>query len=82
MRDSKSYSLSVSLAEMLNQIPKLSFAERQQLIRCAIEVDDPDLTKEEEALLGKRLEDFVPDQTSGTSLKDLTEQVQKNLRSR
>lgn len=67
---------------MLDQIPKLSFAERQQLIRCAIEVDDTSLTKEEEALLGKRLEDFVPDQTSGIPLEDLKEQVQKNLRSR
>lgn len=38
------YNALMSLAEMLDQIPKLSFAERQELIRCAIALDDLDLT--------------------------------------
>ena len=71
----------MSLAEMLDQIPKLSFAERQQLVRCAIEVDDVGLTKEEEAILAKRVQDFQTGEKSGIPLKDLRERVQKNLRS-
>jgi hypothetical protein len=72
----------VSLAEMLDQIPKLSFAERQQLIRCAIEVDDAGLNNEEETILAKRLQDFHPDEKSGIPLEDLRDRVQKNLRAR
>ncbi len=72
----------MSLAEMLDQIPKLSFAERQELIRCAIEVDDPGLNSEEEAILAKRLQGFHPDEKSGIPLEDLSDRVQKNLRSR
>lgn len=72
----------MSLAEMLDQIPKLSFAERQQLIRCAIEVDDAGLSSEEESILAGRLQDFHPDEKSGIPLDDLSDRVQKNLRSR
>ena len=67
---------------MLDQIPKLSFAERQKLIRCPIEVDDAGLSREEEAILAKRLQDFHPDEKSGIPLDDLSDKVQKNLRSR
>lgn len=48
----------MSLTEILAEIPKLSFAERQELVRHAIEVEDHDLTAEEKAILDKRLEDF------------------------
>jgi hypothetical protein len=72
----------MSLAEILDQIPKLSFAERQELIRRTIEVDDNGLTIDEEAILKKRLEDFEPTATSGVPLEELKERVQKTLRSR
>jgi len=36
----------MSLTEILAQIPKLSFAERQELVRRAIEIEDHDLTAE------------------------------------
>jgi hypothetical protein len=72
----------MSLAEMLDQIPELSFAERQQLIRCAIEVDHAGLNNEEEAILAKRLQDFRPDEKSSIPLEDLSDRVRKNLRSR
>ena len=48
----------MSLTEILAEIPKLSFAERQELVRRAIEVEDHDLTVEERAVLDERLEDF------------------------
>jgi hypothetical protein len=48
----------MSLTEILAIIPKLSFAERQELVRHAIEVEDDELTPDEKVILEKRLEDF------------------------
>ncbi len=55
----------MSLTEILAQIPKLSFAERQELVRRAIEVEDQDLTAEEKAILDERLADFRQNPNSG-----------------
>jgi hypothetical protein len=55
----------VSLTEILAEIPKLSFAERQELVRRAIEVEDEELTPEEKAILDERLEDFRRNAESG-----------------
>jgi hypothetical protein len=46
----------VSFAEILEEIPNLSFAQRQELVRRAIALDDNDLTSEQNALLDGRLE--------------------------
>ena len=48
----------MSFAEILSEIPRLSFAERQKWVRSAIAVDDAELTAEENALLDARMEDF------------------------
>jgi hypothetical protein len=55
----------VSLTEILAEIPKLSFAERQELVRRAIELEDDELTPEEKAILDQRLEDFRRNLESG-----------------
>ena len=55
----------MSLSESLAEIPKLSFAERQQLVRRAIEVEDQDVTAEEKAILDQRLADFRQNPKSG-----------------
>ena len=39
----------MSLTEILEEIPKLSFAERQELVRRAIELEDEEITPEEKA---------------------------------
>ena len=56
----------MSLTEILAEIPKLSFAERQELVRRAIEVEDGELTTEEKVILAERLEDFRRNPNSGT----------------
>jgi hypothetical protein len=55
----------MSLTEILAEIPKLSFAERQQLIRRTIELEDDELTAEEKAILDQRLENFRRNRKSG-----------------
>ncbi len=71
----------MSLNEILAAIPKLSFAERQQLVRRAIEADE-DLTPEEEAILEERLKDFQADPRDGISAESLKSEVVRRLKGR
>ena len=48
----------MSFAEILSEIPRLSFAERQEWVRSALAVDNAKLTAEENALPDARMEDF------------------------
>ena len=72
----------MSLTEILAEIPKLSFAERQELVRRAIEVEDSDLTSEEQAILEGRLEDFRRNPNAGIPANQLRSEVSRRLRSR
>lgn len=69
----------MSLNEILEAIPKLSFAERQQLVRRAIEADE-DLTPQEEAILEGRLQDFRADPQDGVPAKSLKRAVIQRLK--
>jgi putative addiction module component (TIGR02574 family) len=72
----------MSLTEILAEIPKLSFAERQELVRRAIEVEDDELTPEEKAILAERLEDFRRDPNSGIPAEQLKTSVLDRLKPR
>jgi putative addiction module component (TIGR02574 family) len=68
----------MSFAEILEEIPKLSFAERQELVRRAIALDD-ELTPEENALLDARMEDFRQAPDAGIRLEQLRETIAERL---
>ena len=70
----------MSLTEILAELPKLSFAERQELIRCTIELEDQELTPEEKLILEKRLEDFSRNPHSGTPAEQLKGEVLQRLK--
>jgi hypothetical protein len=72
----------MSLTEILAEIPKLSFAERQQLVRRAIEVEDGELTPDEETLLDQLLADFHHNPESGTPAEQLKSSVLQRLKPR
>ena len=72
----------MSLTEILAEIPKLSFAERQQLIRRTIELEDDELTAEEKAILDQRLDDFRRNPHPGTPAEQLKGEVLQRLASR
>jgi putative addiction module component (TIGR02574 family) len=72
----------VSLTEILAEIPKLSFAERQELVRRAIAVEDEDVTPEEKAILDERLEDFRRNPESGIPPEQLKSSVLHRLKPR
>ena len=69
----------MSFAEILSEIPRLSFEERQELVRSAIAVDDAELTAEENALLDARMEDFRRQPDAGIPLEELREHLRQRL---
>ena len=69
----------MSFAEILEEIPNLSFAQRQELVRRAIALDEDDLTPEESALLDARIEDFRRDPQIGIPLEQLREHISGRL---
>jgi hypothetical protein len=69
----------MSFAEILEEIPNLSFAQRQELVRRAIAIDGDDLTPEENALLDARMDDFRRNPDSGIPLDELQDHIAKRL---
>ena len=69
----------MSLTEILAEIPKLSFADRQRLIRRTIELEDDELTPEEKAILDQRTEDFRRNPHSVTRTEQLKGEVTKRF---
>ena len=61
----------MSFAEIPSEIPRLSFAERQEWARSAIAVDDAKRTAEENTLPDARMEDFRRQPDAGIPLSHL-----------
>lgn len=56
---------------MRSSFPRLSFEERQILIRRALELDDPPLSAADEALIAERLAEHHADPSSSVPLDEL-----------
>ena len=59
------------LAQVLEELPTFSVAERQLLIRRALQIDEPSLSPEDEKLIASRLEDHRRDPSSAVSFDDM-----------
>lgn len=68
----------MSFNEVLAELPRLTFEERQILIRQVVELDDPPLSATDEALVEERLAEHHASPASSISLDEL----KKSLRSR
>ena len=68
----------MSFNEVIAELPRLTFEERQILIRRAVELDDSPLTAADEELVGERLAAHHADPSSSVPLED----IKKHLRSR
>jgi putative addiction module component (TIGR02574 family) len=69
----------MSFAEILDEIPNLSFAQRQELVRRALAPDEKGLTPDEDALLDARMEDFRRDPEAGIPLEQLRQRIAGRL---
>jgi hypothetical protein len=67
----------MSLAEVMEELPRLSFEERQLLIRRAIELDDPPLPETDEALIDERLASHRRDPSTSISLDALKTKIRR-----
>ena len=68
----------MSFEEVMAELPALSVAERQLLVRCALELDELGLSQEDETLVEQRLGEHRRDPDSAVAL----EEIKARLRSR
>ncbi len=61
----------MSFAEMLQELPKLTFEQRQLLICRALELDDSSLSPEDEALVEERLAQHLADPASSIPMEEM-----------
>ena len=60
----------MSFNEVIAELPRLTFEERQILIRRALELDDPPLSAADEELVETRLEEHQADPSSSVPLDE------------
>ncbi|HEY6803311.1 MAG TPA: hypothetical protein VI306_07015 [Pyrinomonadaceae bacterium] len=65
----------MSVTEIINQLPHLSFEDRQLLISEALELDDPPLSAVEEELVERRLAEHHLDPNSSIDIEELKRRV-------
>lgn len=61
----------MSLAEILEELPAFTVAERQLLVLRAIELDDQGLSQEDEELIASRIENHRRDPSAVISFDDM-----------
>ena len=71
----------MSFDEVLAELPRLTFEERQFLIRRAIELNDPPLSAADEALIDERLAAYHADPNSSISLDKLNTELHSRSKS-
>ncbi|MDP4845697.1 MAG: hypothetical protein NWR51_00405 [Akkermansiaceae bacterium] len=69
----------MSLAEILEELPAFSMAERQLLIRRAIELDEPGLSDAELSVVKSRLADHEADYSTAVSFEAMKEAVRSGF---
>ena len=65
----------MSFNEVIAELPRLTFEERQILIRRVLELDDPPLSAADEALIEERLAEHHADPSSSIPLDELKNQL-------
>ncbi len=61
----------MSFAEVIQQLPAFTLAERQMLVRQALELDDPGMSAADVSLVEERLAVYRADPASAVSLDEM-----------
>lgn len=69
----------MSLAQILDELPAFTVAERQLLVRRAMELDDPALSAEDEKLVAARLEGHRRDPSTAVSLEAMKASIRSGF---
>jgi hypothetical protein len=70
----------MSFAEVLEELPMLSAKQRQLLIRRAVELDEPPLSKVDESIVSSRLEAHRSDPASSVPLDEFKARIRRRPR--
>lgn len=70
----------MSFTELLDELPGLTVAQRQVLVRRALELDDVALSPEEEALVNERLAAHRRDPKSSVELEEMKNRLRAKVR--
>lgn len=65
------YHFTMNFSEVLAELPALTVSERQMLVRRALELDDAALSREDEAVVEKRLADHRRNPASAVPLHEM-----------
>jgi hypothetical protein len=71
----------MSFNEVIEELPRLTFEERQILIRRVLELDDPPLSAADEALVEARLADHHSDPGTSVQLSELKDRLRSRSKS-
>ena len=71
----------MSFNEVIAQLPRLTFEERQILIRLALELDNPPLSAVDEELVDARLAEHHADPSSSVPLDELKNRLRSRSKS-
>ena len=71
----------MSFAQVLEELPGLTFEQRQILIRRALELDDPPLSDADESLVEARLAAHRANPSSSVSLGEMKARVRSRRKS-
>jgi hypothetical protein len=71
----------MSFNEVIAELPRLTFEERQILIRRALELDDPPLSAADEELVGARLAEHHADPATSMPLAELKDHLRSRSKS-
>jgi hypothetical protein len=69
----------MSFTDVLAELPALTVAERQLLVRRALDLDEPALPAEDEAVVEKRLAEHRRNPASAVSLAEMTARVRSHI---
>ena len=61
----------MSLNQVLDELPLLTVRQRQLIVRRAMELDDPELSADDEAVIETRLADHLRDPKSAVPLEEM-----------
>ena len=70
----------MSFKDVLAKLPSLSVDERQLLVRRALELDDPGLSPQDEALVEQRLAAHRQNPASSVSLDEMKSRLRSRFR--
>lgn len=69
----------MNFTEVLAELPAMSVAERQLLVRRALDLDEPTLSAEDETLVEKRLAEHRQNPASAVALEDMKARVRARI---